>query len=143
MERMLSQVHLEPSEFHLELRHNCELLAQKNGLPWSWPLANQEADEESFHPYSVLRIGKPSESEIHSKLPCKVLLSAGLHGVEGRFGVVLLLTFLSILTKEKLGHVTIDFVFVLNSIGFFHCRRTGLGNADLNRAFILKETQTN
>lgn len=73
-----------------------------------------------------------------------VLVSSGLHGVEGFFGSAIQLAILEQLAEanstkansETLGRCRVVLVHALNPFGFSEIRRTNEDNVDLNRNFV-------
>lgn len=65
-----------------------------------------------------------------------LLITTGLHGVEGYFGSAVLTRFLE-LGREKLPECRSVFVHALNPYGFAYDRRFNEENVDLNRNFLL------
>lgn len=76
----------------------------------------------------IAEIG-PSQSHNH------LIVSAGLHGVEGRFGTLLCAAFLKSLLESDLKQSKLTIIFALNLDQMAQCRRWGPTNADLNRSF--------
>lgn len=69
----------------------------------------------------------------------RLLVTSGLHGVEGRFGLLLQARFLASLAEAGFGaddDVAVILLFALNRSGFLESRRWCAGNTDLNRAFV-------
>lgn len=62
-----------------------------------------------------------------------LLVSSGIHGVEGLAGSALQLAFIHKLTSALHGRTGILLVHALNPYGFAHSRRTNEHNVDLNR----------
>lgn len=76
--------------------------------------------------------------------PQKVLLiSSGLHGVEGFLGSAIQLQLLTELTSEQLSRRNLGVILVhsLNPFGFARLRRFDENNVDLNRNFLLPEEE--
>jgi hypothetical protein len=75
----------------------------------------------------------------------RLVVTSGLHGVEGRFGLLLQARFLEQLAKYEAlerGDVAVVVLFALNRSGFLNARRWCDANTDLNRAFARPTTQT-
>jgi hypothetical protein len=68
-----------------------------------------------------------------------VVISSGLHGVEGFFGSAIQIEFLRHIDARELAKLGGQFVFIrsINPFGFFMCRRANEDNVDLNRNFFL------
>ncbi len=68
---------------------------------------------------------------------CTVILSSGLHGVEGHFGSAVQLAALRLFAARTLQRSDVRWVFVhaLNPYGFAWSRRCDARNVDVNRAF--------
>ena len=76
---------------------------------------------------------------ISTRMPCKraLVVSSGLHGVEGFFGSAVQLAALSALARPLDAEgVRIVFVHALNPYGFAWSRRVNEENIDLNRNFL-------
>ncbi len=71
-----------------------------------------------------------------------VVVSSGLHGVEGFFGAAVQLAFMQRLQHEGPGRgVKIVLIHALNPFGFKYLRRFNEENVDLNRNFLLSGEQ--
>jgi hypothetical protein len=70
-----------------------------------------------------------------------VVVSSGLHGIEGFFGSAVQLAFLSQISSGRVlpGKGRIVVVHAINPYGFHNCRRVNEDNVDLNRNFILDD----
>ena len=68
-----------------------------------------------------------------------VVVSSGLHGVEGVFGSAIQIEFLKLIEAGELAKLGGQLVFIhsLNPFGFFMGRRANEDNIDLNRNFFL------
>jgi len=68
-----------------------------------------------------------------------LVLSSGLHGVEGFFGSAVQLSFLEHLANNGLNGLRYIFIHALNPYGFQNIRRFDQENVDLNRNFLAPE----
>jgi hypothetical protein len=82
----------------------------------------------------VARLGEPNAARV-------VVVSSGLHGVEGFFGSAVQLELLRHLSDPAVVPEGTGVVFLhgLNPYGFAHLRRFDENNVDLNRNFVLEE----
>jgi hypothetical protein len=67
---------------------------------------------------------------------CAVVVSSGIHGVEGYFGSAVQLAFLEKLAGESRTGTRVVLLHPLNPYGFAQGRRVNEDNADLNRNFL-------
>lgn len=75
-----------------------------------------------------------------SNAPQQLVLSSGLHGVEGFLGSAIQLHFMEILEARQIRpDVSITLVHASNPYGFAHLRRFDEQNVDANRNFLLPE----
>ena len=68
-----------------------------------------------------------------------MIVSSGLHGVEGPFGSAVQSTWLELAIKNLPARVAILMLHGLNPYGFAHVRRFNESNIDLNRNFLLDD----
>jgi hypothetical protein len=75
----------------------------------------------------------------HPKPAWTLLVSTGLHGVEGFFGSAVQLAYLQALRDSQRDNLHGRYVFIhaLNPFGFVTLRRANEDNVDLNRNFLL------
>jgi predicted deacylase len=75
------------------------------------------------------------------KAKTALVVSSGMHGVEGLFGSAVQLAFMDQLAPnwKPLGGATVIFIHAINPFGFAWQRRFNEDNVDLNRNFLLAE----
>ncbi len=100
---------------------------------------------ESFHAQIALSPGIQSDgSQLHpNKSSIKALvLSSGLHGIEGFLGSAIQLQFLQQIRRRQtersgsIDHLPVIILHALNPYGYAELRRTDRDNRDLNRNFL-------
>lgn len=96
----------------------------------SYPLQAKGPNDEQLC-VDVASIGAPESERV-------VIVSSGLHGVEGFFGSAVQLAWLEGLTAEWLppANTKVVLVHALNPFGFAWLRRWNENNVDLNRNFL-------
>jgi hypothetical protein len=93
------------------------------GRLWQHPIGT------AGHTVDFARFGPDSAERL-------LILSSGLHGVEGFFGSAVQLAYLSELHSKMPPSVGVLLIHALNPIGFDHRRRFNEENIDLNRNFL-------
>lgn len=93
-------------------------------------ISNRECITEN---YCIDKIIIKSRKELKNR----VILSAGLHGIEGFVGHSCIMTFLTELLPTLNEHTEVVFFHVLNPYGMDNLSRTNENNVDLNRNFTL------
>jgi hypothetical protein len=68
-----------------------------------------------------------------------LVLSSGVHGVEGMFGSAVQLAFLERLARQPPARVAVILIHAVNPFGFAWLRRFNEDNVDLNRNFLLPD----
>ncbi len=112
------------------------LLQAASGLDWSIEshsigIAGPNGEELTFD--AICSPGDGCENAI--------VLSSGVHGVEGFFGSAVQLALLNEWSSHSLPEMRYVFLHALNPYGFAWIRRFDENNADLNRNFLLRNEQ--
>ena len=103
-----------------------------------WPGANL-ASYNVGKPEDDLTIDIIRAAPLRAK-KCLVILSSGLHGIEGYIGAAVMQLFVrEIMPSLSPDHTGLVFVHAINPWGMKHHRRVNENNVDLNRNFIFKQ----
>lgn len=100
------------------------MTAQRNGVLSSWQVMTPEADQEE---------GLTIDVAVFGAGPRALVISSGLHGVEGFAGSAIQL---QMLQQELPEDIRIVMLHVLNPYGMANIRRVNENNVDLNRNFL-------
>lgn len=118
---------------YLEARSRFREAAKKIGCQLeAHPIAAQDPQGSQLT-IDVARFGDPDATRA-------LILSSGLHGIEGFFGSAVQLTLLHRWSNSALRTHNILFIFIhaINPYGFATLRRCNENNVDLNRNFLLE-----
>jgi hypothetical protein len=107
----------------------------------------------SSHGWSIdshsIGIAGPNGEELKFDVICSpgggwenaIVLSSGIHGVEGFFGSAVQLSLLNDWTAHSMPDIRYVFLHAVNPYGFAWIRRCDENNVDLNRNFLLRNEQ--
>ena len=129
---MIDQQHDPYSQSYREARGRFRARAREAGARLEAHPVQGSSDSEASLTIDVAAIGASSPS-------WSVVVSSGLHGVEGFFGSAIQISCLAQLSAADLQRSGGEFVFIhaINPFGFSELRRVNENNIDLNRNFLL------
>jgi hypothetical protein len=120
------------SETYREARGRFRAAARDAGARLEAHTVRAAPDEEESLTIDVARIGPASPR-------WSVVVSSGVHGVEGFFGSAIQTAFLQQSSAAQFAQFDGEFIFIhaINPFGFSELRRVNEDNVDLNRNFLL------
>lgn len=120
---------------HYEQAHQkfCEAVSE---LGWSLELRSLSMPAAEQQLVTAVAQHTPVSKD-HSAGDRALVITTGLHGVEGFFGTAVLLKLLEQYRQLGPPACTVLLMHALNPYGYAHCRRCDEQNRDLNRNFLL------